>query len=125
MKKDRLQRPAEGPAQGGVENRRQKRKVWDFLEGRSLEMGLSKRTLHWSLALLAATLFLIYNNYVGMMRVRQLSNLNKELTELRVVQVSVSTDLMHATRLSNIEQRLHEEGLSLSVPKTSPIIIEE
>lgn len=125
MKIDAPQIGSEGPAQGGVENRRKKRRIWDFLEGRSLEMGISRRALRWSLALLGTTLFLIYNNYVGMMRVRQLSDLNKELTELRVVQVSVSTDLMHATRLSNIEQRLHEEGLTLSVPKTSPIIVEE
>lgn len=115
----------EMPAQGGVENRRRKRKVWDLLEGRFLELGLSKRVLHWCLALFISVLLLIYNNYVGMMRVREISNLNKALTELRIEQASISTELMNAKRLSNIERRLHEEGLTLSVPKSSPIIIKE
>lgn len=112
------------PQQGGQVNTRETvAKFWDAVEGRRIEDKLNNKSLRWFVATALLVISIIYINYQGMFKVRQLSNLNRELTELRIEEMTISTELMNSRRLSTIETRLEAEDIKIEISKTSPILI--
>lgn len=113
------------PQQGGVQDRKdRKNRFWDTVEGVGLERRFSSSTIAWIIAIALFAVAHIANNYSGMRKIGQISELNKELKELRMEHVTVSTQLMGEQRLSSIEEHVKNEGLTIEIPKTSPIVIE-
>lgn len=114
------------PQQGGqVNSGSSKKKFWDTIEGRYVEDKFSKKTLSWVVSFAILVLLIILVNYLGMFKVRRLADLNRELTELKIEQMTISTELMNSQRLSTIEKRLEAEGIDIEVSKTSPIALHE
>lgn len=75
----------------------------------------------------SGTLFVLLtaNNFYGLLKIRTISRQRKELKELQMEYVTISTKLMSEKRLSSIEDRVKEEELGIEIPKTSPIEIEK
>ena len=72
-----------------------------------------------------ALLFILQgiNSYTLLRGKKEIAQRNREINELRMEQVTVETTLMGARRLSSIEQRVRDEDLDLSIPKTPPIVV--
>lgn len=112
------------PQQGGQVNTRvSKIRIWDAIEGRYIENRISSRSLLWVIAIGLLLIAMIGVNFYGMYNVRRLSSLNRELTELQIEHMTISTDLMVSRRLSTIEGKLAEEGVELEISRTAPILI--
>lgn len=112
------------PQQGGQVNARKSvKRFWDAIEGRYVEEKINSKSLQWGAAIGLLVIALIYNTYRGMFQVRHLANLNRELTELKIEHMTISTELMNSRRLSTIEDRLAAEGVQIEVSKTAPILI--
>lgn len=114
------------PQQGGVKDRKDRRnRVWDMIEGFGIERSFSGEAIAWIVAIALFAIAHIANNYSGMRKISQISEYNKELKDLRMEYVTVSTQLMGEQRLSSIEERVKSEGLTIEIPKTSPIVIDK
>ncbi|MDO4770627.1 FtsL-like putative cell division protein [Porphyromonas sp.] len=101
------------------------KKLWRYLGGEFLSDGFQVQNLKWIVAATILALVLIANNYTAIRKLRKINNLKREITDLRMEEVSISSTLMGATRISAIEERVKEENLEISIPKTPPIIIEK
>lgn len=101
------------------------KKFWRYIGGEFLSDSFQADTLKWIIAATMLALFLVFNNYTAIRQLRAINNLKREITDLRMEEVSISSTLMGATRISAIEERVKEENLEISIPKTPPIIIEK
>lgn len=112
------------PQQGGqINSGSSTKKFWDTIEGRYVEDRFSSKSLSWLASFAVLVLAIIFVNYLGMFKVRRLSDLNRDLTELKIEHMTISTELMNSQRLSTIEKRLEAEGIGIEVSKTSPIAL--
>lgn len=112
------------PRKGGTKNKRSwQKRFWNITQGTFLEGKLTLRNAMWIVAF--ALLFILQgiNSYTLLRGKKEIAQLNREINELRMEQVTVETTLMGARRLSSIEQRVRDEGLDLSIPKTPPIVV--
>lgn len=112
------------PRKGGTKNKRSwQKRFWNITQGTFLEGKLTLRNAMWIVAF--ALLFILQgiNSYTLLRGKKEIAQLNREINELRMEQVTVETTLMGARRLSSIEQRVWDEGLDLSIPKTPPIVV--
>lgn len=114
----------QAPRKGGTKNKRSwQKRFWNITQGTFLEGKLTLRNAMWIVAF--ALLFILQglNSYTLLRGKKEVARLNREINELRMEQVTVETTLMGARRLSSIEQRVRDEGLDLSIPKTPPIVV--
>ena len=112
------------PRKGGTKNKRSwQKRFWNITQGTFLEGKLTLRNAMWIVAF--ALLFILQgiNSYTLLRGKKEIAQLNREINELRMEQVTVETTLMGARRLSSIEQRVRGEDLDLSIPKTPPIVV--
>lgn len=101
------------------------KKFWRYAGGEFLSDSFQTSTLKWIFAFTLLAIFLVYKDYSAIRKLRQINNLKKEITDLKMEEVSISSTLMGATRISAIEERVKEEQLDIAIPKTPPIIIEK
>lgn len=114
----------QAPRKGGTKNKRSwQKRFWNITQGTFLEGKLTLRNAMWIVAF--ALLFILQgiNSYTLLRGKKEIAQLNREINELRMEQVTVETTLMGARRLSSIEQRVRDEDLDLSIPKTPPIVV--
>ena len=114
----------QAPRKGGTKNKRSwQKRFWNITQGTFLEGKLTLRNAMWIVAF--ALLFILQgiNSYTLLRGKKEIAQLNREINELRMEQVTVETTLMGARRLSSIEQRVRGEDLDLSIPKTPPIVV--
>lgn len=112
------------PQQGGVEDRRTWVKTfWDYVEGDILERRFNGRMIMWIIAFTLYAMFQVGFNFMGMRKVKTISDNNNKLQSLKMEYISISTDLMGDSRITSIEKRVEEAGLAINTPKTAPIII--
>lgn len=111
---------------GGTKNRRSvKDKIWSVVQGDFMESWMNRRTLQWVTAIGTYLILQIFVNFTDLRKKGQIDRLNKEITELRMEKVTAHTMLMGARRLSAIEERVREENLNISIPKSAPYVIEK
>ncbi len=116
--------PHSVPQKGGTKNKRSwQRRFWNITQGTFLEGQLTLRNAIWIVAV--AMLFIIQglNTYTLLRGKKEIARLNREITERRMEQVTVESELMGARRLSSIEERVRADNLDLSIPKSPPILI--
>lgn len=114
----------QAPRKGGTKNKRSwQKRFWNITQGTFLEGKLTLRNAMWIVAF--ALLFILQgiNSYTLLRGKKEIAQRNREINELRMEQVTVETTLMGARRLSSIEQRVRDEDLDLSIPKTPPIVV--
>lgn len=112
--------------QGGMEDRRAfVDRFWNYVEGHILEKTFNTKMISWIVAVALFALLLVAYNYSGMRKIRMISDNNTHLQELRMEYITISTELMDDSRITSIEERVAESGLSLTSPKTPPIKINE
>lgn len=114
----------QAPGKGGTRNKRSwQKRFWNITQGTFLEGKLTLRNAMWIVAF--ALLFILQglNSYTLLRGKKEVARLNREINELRMEQVTVETTLMGARRLSSIEQRVRDEELDLSIPKSPPIVV--
>lgn len=114
------------PQKGGTKNKRSwQKRFWNITQGTFLEGKLTLRNAVWIVAIAAYFICLGLNSYTFLRGKKEIAQLTKEINELRMEQVTVETTLMGARRLSAIEQRVQDENLDLSIPKSPPIIVKK
>lgn len=94
-----------------------------FWEGQFLVRSMTPRAIRWVVAGVLFCLLSIFNSNHSLRQTRQVAKLDEEINELRMEYVSTSSMLMGEQRLSSIEKRVSEEGLTLTIPKNPPIVI--
>lgn len=118
------ERGAGMPQQGGTEDRRTWVKTfWDYVEGDILERRFNGQMIQWIIAITLYAMFKVGFTFYGMRSIKTISDNNTTLQSLRMEYISISTDLMDDSRITSIEQRVDEAGLSINTPKTAPIVI--
>lgn len=90
-----------------------------------MESWMNRRTLQWVLAIGVYLILQIFVNFTNLRKKGHIDALNKEITELRMEKVTAHTMLMGARRLSAIEERVKEEQLEISIPKSAPYVIDK
>ncbi len=109
-----------------TENRKNvKKQVWYWVQGNFLDGWFRGKSLRWLIAGALLAFFMVYNNYTALRKLRKMNDLKRELTELRLEHVSISSTLMGATRISAIEKRVQDEQIDISIPKTPPVIVKK
>lgn len=110
----------------GIQNKpKLKDRIWSVVQGDFMEKWMNRRTLQWVTAIGVFLLMQIWVNFTTLRKKAHIDRMNKEISELRMENVTAHTMLMGARRLSVIEERLHEEDLNISIPKSAPIVIEK
>lgn len=94
-----------------------------ILDGSYMADWLTGREFKWIVAFAFWAFFSIVINYNALRQIRHIDSMKKELTELRLERIALSSNLMSAGRLTSIEKRVKEENLKIGIPKTPPIII--
>lgn len=113
------------PQQGGMEDRRAfVNKFWNFVEGQILEKAFNGRMISWIVCITLFAIFQVGYNYAGLRKIRTIAKNNATLQELRMEYITLYTELMDDSRITNIENKVEEAGLSICTPKTAPIVIE-
>lgn len=100
-------------------------RMGNFWEGKFLVRSMTPRALRWVAAVVIFCLFSTMNTYRSLRIKNRVDRLDREIVELRMEYVSTASTLMGARRLSSIEERVTEEGLTLSIPTTPPIVIDK
>ncbi|MDO5017424.1 MAG: FtsL-like putative cell division protein [Porphyromonas sp.] len=114
------------PQQGGTEDRKTfTEKFWYFVEGRILARAFGGRMILWIVAITLFAIAQVAFTYSGMRKIRMISNNSAEIQELKIAHITLSTELMDDSRISSIEERVESSGLTISTPKTAPIVIED
>lgn len=93
----------------------------DVLDGSLLTRKSSSDTLPFIIYLSGLALFLIFNTYYAEKQAREVDQLRRELTELRVNYVSTKSQYMYLTNRSELAQRLSDRGFI--VPLEPPGLI--
>ena len=77
--------------------------------------------------LLLAFLALIYigNSYFAEKNIRKIEKMQRELKELRYEYISVKSEMMHASRQSEIAKQLSSKGIKESTVPPGKIVVEE
>lgn len=113
------------PQQGGIEDRKAfVNKFWDYVEGHILEKAFNSRMILWIVCITGFAIAQVAYNYSAMRKIRMIAENNKTLQELRMEDITLSTELMDDSRITNIEAKVEEAGLSICTPKTAPIVVE-
>ena len=102
-----------------------KDRIWQVTQGTFLEKMFTLKNASWLFAFLLLVILQNANSYTLLRNKKEVANLSKEISELRMEKITVETTLMGAHRLSSIENRVQEENLDLSIPKNPPIIIDK
>ncbi len=114
------------PQQGGVEDRKAfVNKFWNFVEGHILEKAFNGRMISWIVAIAIYAVLQVGYNYSAMRKIKMISTNNTTLQDLRMEHITLSTELMNDSRITTIEERVAEAGLTICTPKTAPIEIKE
>lgn len=77
--------------------------------------------------LLLAFLALIYigNSYFAEKNIRKIEKMQRELKELRYEYISVKSEMMHASRQSEIAKQLSSKGIKESTVPPGKIVVEK
>lgn len=111
------------PRGGRLNNITVKDRIWQVTQGTFLEKKFTLKNASWLIAFVLLFLAQGVNSYTLLRSKKEVALLSREISELRMEQITVETTLMGARRLSSIENRVQEESLDLSIPKNPPIII--
>ena len=114
-----------GNGRGTLNASSAKDRFWELTQGTFLEKSFTFKNARWLIAFVLLFLAQGLNSYTLLRAKKEIASLSKEISELRMEQITVETTLMGARRLSSIESRVREESLDLSIPKNPPIEIEK
>lgn len=113
------------PQQGGTEDHRTwVNTFWDYVEGHILERTFNGRMIKWIIAFTAYAMLKVSFNYNGMRQIYTISDNNTKLQSMRMEYISITTDLMDDSRITSIEDRVAKAGLTITTPKTAPIVVD-
>jgi hypothetical protein len=95
----------------------------ELLDGSFLTKDILRR--NFKLILLMVVLIFIYisNHYAVIMKLSDIDNLEKELSEAKYEALTRSSELVHESRQSSIRENIQQRGLELEDASTPPYTI--
>ena len=98
--------------------------IKEILSGNVLSHGWFKQQYKLLLLISGLIFFYIYSGYQSQRQQRALSDLQKELLDVQMTQMTVNSELMNKSRQSSIVTLLQEKGSQLKENKTPVIRIQ-
>lgn len=92
----------------------------DLIHGRALSSDVLAKHSRSLFVLIALILMNIGNRYDCQKKLAEMSSLKREITDLRYEALTLSTQLMGASRQSEVENLVKRKGLDLEVATTPP-----
>jgi hypothetical protein len=99
--------------------------VKEFISGRLLSRERLAGQLPFVFFLFFLAVFYIANRYHAERLLRESSKLQEELSELRAESITTASELMFASRQSQVFKAVQEKGLGLKESRTPPTRIKE
>ena len=87
--------------------------IKEILSGNVLSHGWFKQQYKLLLLISGLIFFYIYSGYQSQRQQRMLSDLQKELQDVQMTQLTVNAELMNKCRQSSVVKMLHDKGSKL------------